>query len=542
MQPQIPAQTTSLTQPVQATPPSAQQNQSVGPVFNPQNLKFIPETELSLWKSFADVMKIPIYPILDIETSILYLDCPYFIFKVESLLAVQRIFAQLSTAKDLQSVGLSSDSLSCLLDALERLWNQSAKSIPKRENIPNKIMEDFWSEADAKKRELIEIESDDNKRDLMICRLICNLLRTMTLSKGSDIGHFISKSSFVIEKLLTFVLMQCNDLEIFKDSLIIFESISSHLSNVPELIIWEFRQCELELNQVRSERLTSLVTKFTGVLNLYRIGNFDNLISARQTVSTLITQCAQLWKSVPAHVFLHLNTCLNLLTSIDDTLEIDLMSFVLEVEKFMNIFVLPVVSLLRSVRALYECTNNFSNSQEEIRRVLETVIYSPNFSLTDGGFMEICLQILLKCSDNRIESLDECDWTGVILLLKELRLFWKHSNPENITNLGKVCYQYPSIISGSPAKKLSPSTTKLSLAILAGSTNIQAIFSHPFLLLYKSLSLLVKSFQSLPDWIKIDLLELTVEWNLETPSVWGKEVLGSERIEESLKVLREYYF
>ena len=35
--------------------------------FNPQNLKFIPETDLPLWKSFADVMRVPIYPILDIE-------------------------------------------------------------------------------------------------------------------------------------------------------------------------------------------------------------------------------------------------------------------------------------------------------------------------------------------------------------------------------------------------------------------------------------------------------------------------------------------
>lgn len=510
--------------------------------FNPQNLKFIPETDLSLWKSFADVMKVPINPILDFDTAILYLNCPYFILKVESLLTTQRLFAQL-TPKDLQAAGLSPNSLTNLLESLETLWIQSAESLPKRVNNPNKTMEDFWAETDGKNRELLDIEDDlsFDRRDLMICRLISNLLRTITSAKGSDVTQFLSHSDFLKTKLIPFSLMECDDLEIYKDALIIFESLSPHMNSECPLFFWEFKQCQLELNQCRIERLTSLVSKFTGALNLDRISNFDNLMTARQTVSALITQCAHLWKSVPAHIFVHLTTCLSLLTSIDDTPDIDLKSLVSEIEKFMTVFVLPIVSLLRSVRALYECTNSFSNSQEEVRRVLETVIYSPNFSLTDGGFMEICLQILLKCRDTHVECLDHFDWTGVIILLRELRGFWMHSNPESVANLGKVCYQAANFpATGSPTKKTPGG--KVSLSILNGSSNIPAIFSHPFLLLTKSLDLLANSFPCLPDAIKMDLLELAAEWNLETPSKWGREVLGSERIEESLKVLREYYF
>ena len=539
----VPASQSKQSVPATAQPAQNTQSQPIPPVavpFNPQNLKFIPENELSLWKSFADGMKIPIYPILDIETAILYINSPYFILKVESLLTTQRLFAQL-TPKDLQTAGLSVDSLSNLLRSLETLWSQSVQSIPTRQNKPNKPMEDFWAEADSRKREFMEIENDlsFDKRDAMICKLISNLLRTITVAKGSDVSQFLSRSTFIKTKLLPFALMECDDLEIYKDALIIFESISPHLNSGP-LLNWEFKQCQLELNQCRVERLTTLVSKFTGTLNLDRIRYFDNLISARQTVSALITQCAHLWKSIPAHVFLHLSTCLSLLTSLDDTPDIDLKSLALEIEKFMSIFVLPIVSLLRSVRALYECTSTFSNSQDEVRRVLETVIYSANFSLTDGGFMEICLQILLKCRDNHVECLDQFDWTGVILILRELREFWRHSNPESVPNLGKVCYQTTNLpVSGSPAKKIS---TKVSLAILNGSSNIPAIFSHPFLLLCKSLDLLANSFPSLPAAIKLELLELAVEWNLETPSKWGSEVLGSERLEESLKTIREFYF
>ena len=549
--PVIPANNTASNlnaPPKQTNQPQPVQSQSAQPVQSPapqaaQILKFIPETDLSLWKPFADVMKIPVYPILDIDTAILYMNSPYFILKVEALLTTQRLFAQLAP-KDLQAAGLSADSLTSLLDILASLWSESSLSLPKRFNNPNKTMEQFWAEVDAEKRELLEAYENDlsfDKRDLMICRLISNLLRTICVTKGSEVNQLISRSSFIKSNFLSFSLIECDDLEIYKDALIIFESLSPHLGDV-NFLSWEFKQCQLELNQCRTERLLGLVTKFTGILSLDRIGYFDNLMTARQTVSALITQCAQLWKNVPAHIFIHLSTCLSLLTSMDDcTPEIDLRSFVTEIEKFMNIFVLPIVSLLRSVRALYEYTNSFSNSQDEVRRVLETVIYSSNFSLTDGGFMEISLQILSKCRDCHVECMDDFDWTGVMLLLRELREYWRHSNPEGISNLSKACYQ-PNIM-GSPAKKFtSANYSKLTLSILNGSSNIPAIFSHPFLVLCKSLHLLAVSFPSLPPSIQLDLLELTVEWNLETPSKWGREVLGAEKIEESLKILREFYF
>ena len=219
-----------------------------------------------------------------------------------------------------------------------------------------------------------------------------------------------------------------------------------------------------------------------------------------------------------------------------DSINFDLDEFVIAIEKFIDIFVLPTVSLLRSVRALYECPNS---TIDEVRRILETVIYSPSFSLTDGGFLELCLQLIAKCVSHQSECIERMNWTGIFVLLKESREFWRHSDNAVVSNLGKSCYQSANV-TGSPAKTKT-NNNKMPLAILQGSTSISAVFSHPFLILCKSIDLLASSFSSLPDAIKLDLMELSIEWNLDTPSKWGREILGAERIEESLKVIRDFY-
>ena len=62
---------------------SSAPSQSQTPISDiPQSLTFIPESEIYLWKPFADVMKVPVDPICNIETSILYLNSPYFSFKI----------------------------------------------------------------------------------------------------------------------------------------------------------------------------------------------------------------------------------------------------------------------------------------------------------------------------------------------------------------------------------------------------------------------------------------------------------------------------
>ncbi len=523
----------------QTTTLSIQSSQSQTPIhqFPVQALKYIPESELALWKPFADVMKVPIGPICDIDTAILYMNSPYFTLKIEALLASQKLFAH-SSPKELQIAGITIESLANLLDSLEGLWKESVSSVPLRIE-KNKTMETFWAEVDRKKRDIFNQKDDktSDSRSLAICRQTVSLLRTLTVTKGPDVAQFLAKSHFIKSNVLPFGLMQADDWELHKDTLIVLESIGAHLGTIePDFLEWIVLQCIQELRQVRNERLTALASKFTGSLNLDRISSFENISAARQSVSVLITQSAQLWKSVPAHIFLHLSSCLSVLTSCD-SITFDLDEFVSEIEMFMDIFVLPTVSLLRSVRALYECQGC---SIEEIRRILETVIYSPSFSLTDGGFLELCLQILLKCHP----YMDSMNWTGVIILLRELREFWRHGDNGTVSNLGKSCYQSGNIVSGSPAKpnrSSSSNSSKVSLAILNGATSITAVFSHPFLLLCKSLNIVALNFQNLPDSFKLDLLELAFEWNLDTPSKWGREILASDKIDESLNIIREFY-
>lgn len=499
-------------------------------------MKYIPENELSLWKPFADAMKVPIGPISDLDTAILYLNSPYLTLKIEALLATQALFSQ-AAPKELQSVGVSSDSLSGLLGSLESLW--STEGLARRKN-GNTTMEDFWSEMDNQKRDLTADRSYPSK-NLMICRQIASLIRTLTVTKGSDVGQFLSRSDFIKRKMLLFGLMETDDMELYKETLVIYESISPHLGNIgSDLLKWTLKQCEIELKQVRQERLTGLTVKIAGTLNLERIGTLENLSAAKQTVTFLISQCAQLWKSVPAHIFLHLSSALNVLSS-SDSVDFELNSFCKEIESFLEIFLFPSVSLLRALRNLFENSLNFA--VEELRRILETVIYSPSFSLTDGGFLEICLQLLCKCQSHQSDCTKEIDWTGMYVLLRELREFWRHSECQrHVPYLAKSCYQNPIVTIGtSPAKKPAQNQ-KLELAITNGSLAISSICSHPFAVLLKSLHLLVANFNSLPEAQKFDLLQLTIEWNLGTPSQWGKEVLGCLRIEEEIKILREFYF
>ena len=506
--------------------------------FIPQILKFVPENELSLWKPFADVMKVPIGPISDLDTAILYLNSPYLTLKIEALLATQKLFAQ-AAPKELQSAGFSSDSLSSLLRSLEYIWCTEGL---KRRKDGYKTMEDFWAEIDNEKRDLT-IDRTYPSKNLMICRQIASLIRTLTVTKGSDVGQFLSRSDFVKQKMLSFGLMETDDMELYKETLIIYESISPHLGSIDaDLLKWTLNQCEIELKQVRQERLTGLTVKIVGTLNLERIGSIENLSAAKQTVTFLISQCAQLWKSVPAHIFLNLSAALNVLSTCD-SVDFELNSFCKEIEAFLEIFTFSSVSLLRALRNLFENSLNFA--VEELRRILETVIYSPSFSLTDGGFLEICLQLLCKSQTHQSDCLNGINWTGIYVLLRELREFWRHSEcQKHVPFLAKTCYQNPIITTGSsPAKKTTTAQNqKLELAIINGSSNISSICSHPFAVLLKSLHLLVTNFSSLPESQKFDLLQLAIEWNLGTPSQWGKEVLGCLRIEDEIKILREFYF
>lgn len=512
-------------------------------VFNPQSLKYIPENEFSLWRPFADVMKVPIEPISDLETAILYLNSPYATLKIEALLSTQRLFAQ-GTPKELQTAGISMETLVNLLDSLERIWTDSSNDANTKQATAIKTMEEYWTEVDSKKRSITsDIVNDDENRNLSICRQVTGILRTLTVTRGPEVCQILAKSDYIKADLIPSCLWKIGDWELYKDGLIIFEAISSHMTTIDlPLLKWSLEQCQAELIQVRRDRLLPLAAKFP---NFSRLGSFDNLSGARQAVSILITQCAQLWKSVPSHIFLHLSACLNLLTSYDEeVLPLNLDEFVSSIEGFIEIFILPTVSLLKSVRGLFECNNSATSNIDELRRILETVIYSPAFSLTDGGFLELCLQIISKCQSHQPDCLDSFNWTGIYCLMRELREFWRHSSCEaSITDLGKACYINAAV---SPAKKTGnykqQQQQQLPLAILNNSQTISAVFSHPFLLLTKSLSLLSTNFAILPSSIQLDLLELAVEWNLDTPSKWGKEVLGTEKLEESLNILRDFYF
>lgn len=510
-------------------------------VFTPQALKFIPETDLPLWKPFADAMKIPIGLINDLDTAILYLKSPYLTLKIEALLATQKLFTQ-ATAKELQSAGASSDSLANLFEALESVWStEGLKCKP----TPFKTMEDFWSQVDNEKRDLTKDRQGPNK-NLMICRQIVSLIRILAVTKGTEVCQFLAQSDFIRQKLFPFSLMESDDMELYKDTLIIYESISPHLNNLNDsLLKWTLKQCETELKQVRNDRLTSLSAKFIGTITLDRISSFENISIAKQTVALMISQGAQLWKCVPSHIFLHLSASLNILT-LSDSIDLDLTSFCNEIVEFTDLFVFPTVAFLRSFRGLLEKTmNSLTSPVEELRKLLETVIYSPLFSLTDGGFMEICLQLISKCQMHQSDCLNSINWTGIYCLLRELRDFWRHSDcQQHVPYLGKTCYAVPNMANtASPAKKTMQNNQKLQLAILNGSNSISSVFSHPFPLLLKSLNLLVVNFHILPPKLQFDLLELAVEWNLATPSQWGREVLGCERIENLIiKLVREFYF
>jgi hypothetical protein len=513
-----------------------------------QNIKSIPDAELHLWKPFADLMKIPISPANDIETVLLYLNGPYGLLRMEALLATQRLFAQ-ATPKELQSSGFSLDSLKALLEGLESIWKGSFEHLPRR-RVSAKTMETFWAEVDKNKRAILSSGNsfDENVRHLSTCRQIVSVLRTLAVMRGAEICQVIAENAFIRDELLPFCLRYCDDWEVYKDCLILTESLSTFLTGANDdegsLVLWSVDQCVLELKQVRNERLSGFAYKLTGSLSLSRLGRFDSLGLARQTVSSLITQCAQLWKLVPSHVFVHLSLVLNFLMSCDDKGGPSLGLLVAELEAFVGVFVLPTVCLLRSVRGLLECTRDAavcgSGSWDEVGRVLETVVYSPSFSLTDGGFLEMCLQILSKCQSLDPESVTGLNWTGLWLLLQELRGFWGHSScEEGVPVLGKNCYM-PAVNSAapySPAKRSFRNQAQQNptqLALLKPTTNISSVFSHPYMLLCRCLELFAGAFGSLEPGMKIEVFEAALEWNLDIPSKWGREVLCSERLVRSL--------
>ena len=187
--PQAPAQSpniqrtpsqTSIPHPVVSSLSQSQsQSQLQASLPVPKALKFIPENELVLWKPFADAMKFHIDLLSDLDTAIIYLNSPYFTLKIEALLATQKLFAQ-ATPKEIQSAGISVDSLSNLLDSLESLWTESMPGIPIRTDS-GKTMETFWAEIDRQKRDLINSDKGCSNRSTLICRQIVSLLRTLTV-------------------------------------------------------------------------------------------------------------------------------------------------------------------------------------------------------------------------------------------------------------------------------------------------------------------------------------------------------------------------
>lgn len=535
---QLPASQPSIQVPknpamsIPPPPPSVPQPQPAPPVL------FIPDSDLAAWKPYASTLCTLPVNVMDIDTITLFLGNPSFALRFEGLLMLHKLLTL--PINNSKQNALPATAIPSLISSLESIWSSCRRD----EECDSWTFESLLAAEDLRKRDLM---ADHNpKQELLLLQQVSLSLRLLVVTRPEH-SALLASIPF-IANILHWGMLECSDYEIKKNLLVLFEGVSTYLEvskTTVALYSWSIGQATRELDQTMRERLLGPAARLVASMNISKLDDFESLNAARQTVSLLIAQVGQLYRLVPAHIFPLLSGALHVLSNkaFDHHTESEavLAAFAKELERFVGLFVLPCCAMLRSLRALLLMV--IREAQEiEIGKLCDSAIYSPAFNLADGGFVELCLQILSKCLSKYPSIGENLRVSPIVLLVEELRMFWSH--PETNSSLSKSCFAtvMPSANNTSPSKRSRMSQMPIltnDLAITKGAAGITTMFSHPFMVLQRSLEVLVSAYSHLDFETQLRLHELAVTWSVDAGSSHGKQVLNCERLESSLAVLRD---
>lgn len=501
-------------------------------------LLFIPDSDLLAWKPYAAAtMKAP-SKAMDIDSIVLHMLSPFRSLQLEGLLNLQKY---LTATHNSRILNLPASSLAPIINALEKLCSHEIMTARK---IDAWTFESLLAEEDQRRRDCLADHSD--KRDGIIEQV--SLTLQLLIVTRPELAPRLATFPF-ISSFLHFSLLKCDSVEVKINSFIILESLSAFLpasQQADELLSWSLQQSTRELKQISGERMKSASIKVLASLQSLTFDNFESLPVARQTTNLVIGTLGQFWKSVPSHLFSLLAGTLHLLcnrntsasSAEDGKAGAELVT---ELAVFVELFMIPICVLVRSIRSYVRILIEDTRSDEELKKILETLIFSPAFSLSDGGYLELSLQLILKCfSKSTNKSSIKLD--TFLVLVEEMRNLWLL--PPFHVQLGKSCFATalpPS--NGSPKRSRLASIPVVTneLAITKGSSAITSAYSHPFMLLSQSLELLSTNFDSLSPETKLRLFELCLEWSSESTG-HCRQVLNCDRLDASLARIREKFF
>ncbi len=534
------AQSIPTALPIQSPTPAAAPPSVAAPQAPP--VLFIPDSELLAWKPYAAVaMKAPAKA-MDIDSIILNLTSPFRSLQFDGLLALQKY---LTSVHNNRILNLPTSSLPSLIKAFEQLCSSDSDF----KNAAGK--EYFWT------FESLLAAEDVKRRDLLIDHLEkktvlieqVSLTLQLLIATRHDLVPLIAPYPF-ISQFLHYSLRRCESVEVKMNSFIILEAVSTFLTEsqeADELFSWSLRQAALELKQICAERLKSSSIKLASTLNSLNFDSFDSTAAARQTTNLVITNLGQFWKTIPAHLFSLLSSTVHLLCNknVNDASAEDEVAYgelVKELLSFAELFFIPICALVRSLHSYLKVLIEDTRAIEELKKILETLLFSPSFSLSDGGYLELSLQLLSKCLSKCKATRQGCKLDSLLLLVEEMRNLWLL--PPMQVQLGKSCFAtlLPTT-NGSPKRgrlAAAPVVTN-ELAITKGSSSITSAHSHPFMILSRSLDLLAVNFDSLSFETQLRLFEFSMEWSLDSTG-HCQEVLNCERLEAPLSKIRDKLF
>ena len=482
-------------------------------------------------------MKAPVKA-MDIDTIALHMMSPFRSLQFEGLLNMQKYLTALSNGRPLP---LPASTLPSIMKALEQLCqNDSVFKAAQEEHFWT--FESLLAAEDVRRRDVLV---DHLERKEALLEQISLTLQLLAVTRP-ELTPMLANYPF-IGQFLHFALLRCANVEVKINAMTILESVSTFLpasQEADELFSWSLRQSAKELKQACAERIKSATTRLAATLNSLSYDNFESAAVARQTTNLVIGSLGQFWKSVPAHLFPLLAGTVHLLCNknVNDAGSDDEAAYselVRELVTFAELFFIPVCVLVRSLHSYVRVLIEDPRAIEELKKILETLLFSPSFSLSDGGYLELSLQLISKCTSKCKNALKYTKLDSLLLLVEEMRNLW--ILPPFQVQLGKSCFA-----TALPATNGSPKRGRLAahpvvtneLAITKGSSVITSTHSHPFMLLSRALELLASNFDSLSAETQLRLLDLSMEWSVEA-SGYCREVLNCDRLEGCLSRIRD---
>jgi hypothetical protein len=496
---------------------------------------------------------------MTLSTAALCLTCPRWALRLEAL---QFLSTTLSNSKTVSAASFTT--LTVLMNAMYDLKRELSPGLPAQTKDDNVLLEHCLLEED-KKNKALSLEGVDEagtkRRDLNILRQVTFLLRLIALGCKPDLLPAVAAHK-IIRDVLAQLFRHSNDYEIEKNLLVVAECLAMHMPAEYGVSVAGsiFKAAKLELEHAAVQLSAHPAALVAGTIIALRANQpASSLKESRDLLAQTLHLSTSLAKVVPNHVFILLQASLQALYNRNfDARRSGILELALAVARFLRSLLLPFVAFLVAFRGMFDALIGHAEQKEEVRRLMETIVYSPACQLMDGGLLELGLMLLGKLigsGANRDEIVSEVE-DECVLLLEALNAFYRHAEAEIILPQTSSCFvpqtnAHSGYAQGtSPSKRMkgniaSNGTAVNMLLIARGPQFIAAPYSNPVQLICLLLDIfaIAARDQCLKPSTRLALIERTVaDWSCGAKgleSAYGRQVLTCERVEERLSILHE---